>query len=329
MSRLRLGLVGCGWIAGAHLRAIAERPERCTLAWAADPNRERAEQVAAAAGCRALTSYPDGLDEVDAVIVATPHHLHAPVVAEAARAGKHILLEKPLATTLEDADRMLAAVAAAGVTLLVGYTRHYQPEFRRLRALVESGRYGRVLTLSATMLEDLRGYITGWLARREQLGGGALFSAGGHPLEWLVSLGGPVVDMRCLRDRFAVEMEGEDTVVAALRFGGGALGTLTHCWCQPNSGQWMAVRADCAEGILALGLTPMQGGPAAWDWEARLTLQVRGEEQVLYQGPGGFEFTPQLDHFIDCVANGTRPETDGPYARAIMAAILQAYTTQG
>ncbi len=137
MSRLRLGLIGCGWIAAAHVRAAAELADRCSLLWAADPDVARAEGVAAQAGsgCRALADYREGLAEVDAVIIATPHHLHAPVVLEAARARRHMLLEKPLATTLEDADHMLAAVDEAGVTLMVGYTRHYQPEFRRLRAL--------------------------------------------------------------------------------------------------------------------------------------------------------------------------------------------------
>jgi len=329
MSRLRLGLIGCGWIAAAHVRAVTELADRCTLLWAADPNVERAGGIAerAGTGCRALADYREGLVEVDAVIIATPHHLHAPVVLEAARARRHMLLEKPLATTLEDADRMLAAVEEAGVTLMVGYTRHYQPEFRRLRALVESGEYGRVLTLSATMIEDVGGYVTGWLAKREQLGGGCFFSAGGHPLEWLVSLGGPVVEMRCVMERFAVRMEGEDTVVAALRFAGGALGTLTQCWCQPHSQAWMSVRADCTGGILTLSLTPQQGGPAVWDREARLTVQVRHAEEALYQGPAGFEFTPQLAHFLACVDSGAAPETGGPYARALMAAILQGYDT--
>lgn len=324
-DRVRLGLVGCGWIAAAHLRAIGELADRCSLVWAADPDAGRAGEIATRAGCHTLTDYREGLADVDAVIVATPHHLHAPVVLDVARAGKHILVEKPLATTLEDADRMLAAAHEAGVTLMVGYTRHYQPEFRRLRGLIEGGRYGRVLTLSATMLEDVGGYVTGWLSRRDQLGGGCFFSAGGHPLEWLVSLGGAVTEIHCVMDRFAVAMEGEDTVAMALRFASGALGTLTQCWCQPHTRAWMSVRADCTKGVLMLDLTPMRGGPAVWDWDARLAVQVRHEEEILHDGPAGFEFTPQLEHFLDCLAQGTEPETGGAYARDLMAAIIQGY----
>jgi predicted dehydrogenase len=246
-----------------------------------------------------------------------------------ARAGKHLLLEKPLATTLEDADRILSAVDEAGITLLVGYTRHYQPQFRQLRTLVESGRYGRLLTVSAAMLESVEGYVSGWMTKREQLGGGCFFSAGGHPLEWLVSLAGPVVDIYSVMESYAVDIEGEDTAVAALRFASGAIGTIMQSWCQPHSRVWMSVRAECAQGILTLELTPMQGGPAIWSWDASLTEQVRHEEHVLYRGPAGFEFTPQLDHFLDCVAGQAQPETGGAYARALMSAIDQAYRTQG
>jgi predicted dehydrogenase len=327
MDHVRLGLIGCGWIAAPHVRAAAELSDRCRLVWVADPDAERAGSVAAQAGCRALADYHEGLSEVDAVIVATPHHLHAPMVLDVARVGKHILVEKPLATTLEDADRMLRAVEEAGVTMLVGYTRHYQPEFRRLRSLVESGQYGRVLTLSATMQENVGGYVSGWLANKEQLGGGCFFSAGGHPLEWLVSLGGPVEEIHLVMERFAVAMDGEDTVVAAFRFASGALGTLTQSWCQPNTSAWMSVRADCTEGAVALALTPMRGGPGVWEWEARLSAEVRHEAEMLYQGTAGFEFTPQLAHFLDCLAGRAEPETGGPYARALMAAILQGYAT--
>ena len=92
----------------------------------------------------------------------------------------------------------------------------------------------------------------------------------------------------------------------------------------------MSVRAECTEGALALALTPMRGGPGVWAWEARLSAEMHHEEEVLYQGPAGFEFTPQLAHFLDCVAGWAEPETGGPYARALMAAILaRGYPTAG
>jgi len=324
MPPLRLGLIGCGSIADAHLRAIAALPERCRLIWAADRNAEQAARVAAAARGQPLISYQEGLQAVDAVIIATPHHLHAAVALDAAAAGKHILLEKPLATTLADADRILAAVEQAGVILLVGYTRHYQPEFQRASTLLASGAYGRVLTIHATVLESVVGYVAGWLARRDQLGGGCLFSAGGHPLEWLVSMAGPVVDLCCLTERFTVEMEGEDAAVVALRFASGALGTLTQAWCQPHSAAELTLRAECTQGIIMLALTPLGAGPAGGRI-ARLTVEVDHRQEVVYEGPASFEFTPQLAHFLDCVAGLATPETGGAYSRHLMAAILRGY----
>ena len=138
MDRVRLGLIGCGWIAAPHVRAIAELADRCSLVWAADPDAERADRVAARAGCRALADYHEGLAEVDAVIVATPHHLHAPIVMDAAQAGKHILVEKPLATTLDDADRMLQAVDEAGVSCWSATRGITSPSSAAYAALIES-----------------------------------------------------------------------------------------------------------------------------------------------------------------------------------------------
>ena len=129
MSRHRLGIIGCGWIAPFHVEALNRLSDRVEVCWTADPELERAEHIAAkltSGDVDVLRDYRAGLDHVDAVAVLVPHHLHHPITMEALRAGCHVLLEKPFALTLAEADDMIAEAEARGKTLMVAYPHRYR-----------------------------------------------------------------------------------------------------------------------------------------------------------------------------------------------------------
>jgi len=119
---IHVGIIGCGGIAMAHARAMAEFPARTILVAAADIDPERLRLFAEQHGVRTHRRAEDPLacSDIDCVLIALPHDLHAEAAVQAARAGKHILLEKPMAVTLEECDEIMAAVAASEVTLSVG-----------------------------------------------------------------------------------------------------------------------------------------------------------------------------------------------------------------
>ena len=151
----RIALIGCGWAGERHARAYAQHG--ATLAWAIDANRARAEALVAALGAagaatrvgtdfRAALADPD----VDAVDICLPHDLHAPVTIAAAGFGKHILVEKPLAATLDEADAMIAAADRAGVVLMVAEHVRFDAVLLKVRDLLQAGVIGRPALVQLT-----------------------------------------------------------------------------------------------------------------------------------------------------------------------------------
>jgi len=100
MKPHNVGLIGCGWIAPFHLAGLSRLAPEIQVVWAADPIKEKAEAIAHQAGARALSDYREGLSEVDCVFVLVPHHLHHRITLDCLNAGCHVLLEKPIATTV-------------------------------------------------------------------------------------------------------------------------------------------------------------------------------------------------------------------------------------
>jgi myo-inositol 2-dehydrogenase/D-chiro-inositol 1-dehydrogenase len=150
MDRIGLGLIGCGGIArSAHLPAMAQLADRVVLRATADVDAAAASAAAAPWGASHSTDYRDVLARPDirAVVVATPEYLHAEQVEAAAAAGKHILCEKPIAPSLAEADRMIAACRAAGVNLLIGHSRRFTRRYMEIRAALDRGDIGQVRLL--------------------------------------------------------------------------------------------------------------------------------------------------------------------------------------
>lgn len=144
---LRIGLIGAGGIAeSAHIPAIRNLPGRVRLVAVADPARDRAEALAAPFDAEPYEDYRALVErgDVDAVIIATPERWHADITAAAATNGKHVLCEKPIAHTLEDADRMLRVTRDHGVRLMIGHSRRFTARYQALRALLDDDAIGTV-----------------------------------------------------------------------------------------------------------------------------------------------------------------------------------------
>src|SRR6266571_1215911 len=143
---VRVALIGCGGIATAHLRACAALSELARVVVACDSNAERARRRAEETGAEACLKYEEALarDDVEAVDLCLPHDLHEPVACAAAAAGKHVLVEKPIARNLAEADRMIAACADAGVHLMVAHCQRFSADRQTAKRLVDEGAIGRI-----------------------------------------------------------------------------------------------------------------------------------------------------------------------------------------
>ena len=187
MSRIRLGLIGCGGMSKAHLRRFEALSSRLQLTAAVDSEEERAAAVASEfAGIRVATDFQQVLDHVDAVLLVLPHHLHHTIGVECLAAGKHVLLEKPIAISEEGCLQLIEASRKAQRTLMIAYCMRYHPLVVRMKELLDEGVHGDVFQVSI-WTEQLTQYPEqGWHSDPIKLGGGQFFSHGCHYVDILL-----------------------------------------------------------------------------------------------------------------------------------------------
>jgi UDP-N-acetyl-2-amino-2-deoxyglucuronate dehydrogenase len=237
-DQLRFGFVGAGEIAAQTAEAVA-KAAHARLVAVFDTDRELANDLAARHGASADESVDDLVErrDVDAVYIAVPHFLHATMAQKAARAGKHVLLEKPTGTTPEEAERSLQAARLAGVTFSVPFIYRYTPAWRRAREIVADGALGRLQALRVVYTARKpdsywQGGYTGrsrsdWRTRLLQSGGGVLIMNCIHEIDamrWVTGLEAERVYAEY--GTFATPVEVEDRIAALVLYEGGVIGTI-------------------------------------------------------------------------------------------------------
>jgi UDP-N-acetyl-2-amino-2-deoxyglucuronate dehydrogenase len=223
------GIVGAGIIAAVHADAIALLPDARLVA-VTDVAAAPARDFAAARGCAAEPGLDDLLArrDIDVVCVCVPSGLHAEVGVRAAKAGKHLVVEKPLDVTLEAADRLLAAARQAGVTLTVMSQHRFDPGVTGLKRLIDDGALGRlVLGEASTKWYRTQAYYDAAPWRGTwAMDGGALLNQGIHYVDLLRWCMGPAVEVTAVCTTQTHDIEVEDTALAIVRFASGAVGTI-------------------------------------------------------------------------------------------------------
>ncbi len=208
---MRLGLLGCGSVAyWLHLPALRGIPD-ATLVAAADPDAAARKRFARASGVTACERAEDllGRGDIDAVLICAPTHLHASLACAAAAAGKHFYLEKPIATSVDDARHLVATAAQAGVTSAIGFNRRHHPLFERARVLLMEGIIGRVHAVQTTFCEPSPPDGMPEWKRRRATGGGVLLDLASHHLDqvrWMLATEVDVVSASVLSE--ATEHDG-------------------------------------------------------------------------------------------------------------------------
>ncbi|MCC6680873.1 MAG: Gfo/Idh/MocA family oxidoreductase [Phycisphaeraceae bacterium] len=324
----RIGLIGCGWFAAFHLKAFQSQSHRTNIVWVADAVMESAQRVAHTVGARAIADYREGLSEVDAVVILLPHHLHRDVAVECLRAGKHVLLEKPMSITLAEADDMIAAAEASRRTLMIAYPHRYRRSMQTFKQLVTHEQHGPLVMLDGFMDESLQGYSLGWLSKRSTLGGGVYFSSSPHMLDVMLWIAGPVRHVSMVGTRGRLPMEGEDTAACVIKFESDVIGVTRHTWMSPKSTIWYTMRAMCRDAWITLTTTPVgdliKDGPTC-PWRTRIeVLSAEGSTTVL-DSDEGLDLEPEVAHFLDCVETGATPQTSGQVGRQLIELVQTAY----
>ncbi|SEB66805.1 Predicted dehydrogenase [Paramicrobacterium humi] len=311
---MRIGLIGAGAVAVNHVTA-AEQIDGLGIAAVCDLNEDAARAVApedAAIFGDYRDLYASGL--VDAVIVNTPHALHAPMAVEAAAAGLHALVEKPMATTLEDCDRMLRASEQHGTTLMVGHVQHYTPGKRAAADAIARGDIGAPLLLRDYRTTDYRpGIRTPWFFSRRIAGGGSLINIGGHCIDRTLWLAGgrarTVTASVARRHDVSVETDG----IVRLELDTGATVSITVVSDAPRY----------ADELVIVG----EGGVITADPLNGTFRQQDGHTLTLWEANDDWlqdAFTAELRDFASAVG-GAEPSVSLAHARHVVEVVLAAY----
>lgn len=347
MKKLNIGIIGAGNIAEVHMTAYQKNPN-VELYAICDTNPQRLEAMGEKYGVRRrFTDYHDllALEELDAVSICTWNAAHAPCAIAALKAGKHVLCEKPMATNAQAAMEMEQAARESGKLLMIGFVRRYGDDCKLLQELTDSGFFGDLYYAKATYLRRY-GSPGGWFSNKAYSGGGPLIDLGVHVIDLVSYLAGkpkPVSvygatfqklgdqdgirdskDYVAASDQYMEKVfDVEDLAAAMIRFDNGLVLSVEASFS-------LNLKEDRGE----IELFGTQGG-AKLSPGLELYSQMGGHMVNLQPARPdvctfGDMFSHEIDHFVDCIQNGTpciSPAADGVSIMRILDAIYESART--
>lgn len=329
-EQLRYGILGSGFMGRTHAEAIRHLPNARLSAVACG---RRAAQLAADYGAALCASAEEliGRDDVDAVIVATPQYVHAEQALAAAAAGKHLFIEKPMATSLADCDAIIAACAARGLALSVGYQQRYRAVPRAARDLLRRGEIGQVHTIQlfqVFMLFSDPAFGGDWSWWSNPAAVGHILAGGVHGIDFCRwALGAEVVSAVAHCRTFRERQEPENTTMGLLTFSSGAVASLWMTSACPQPGfPGLAFRAMMMgeEGMLDMDAYDALRVATAGAWRVAAEQPPVNTEQAVtaFQMPRMGAYIEQLAAFTDAALAGDPPPVSGADGRAGVAVAL-------
>jgi predicted dehydrogenase len=277
---IKLGFVGLGWWGQELAKAAGQLPNRLEIAAAFDPDARMCEEFSRTYNAPSCNSYAEMLANpaLDGVVLSTPHSLHAEQIVLAAKAGKHIFVEKPLALNLEDAIRALSICAARQIQLAVGHNRRFAPAAQHLQLWVDQGRLGQILHVEAHFSGNsaLKFTPQTWRANDVESPAGSLVSIGLHmidTIQWLLS---PIQRLSCISKRQVLDVPMNDTTAVLFELESGVTGTLGTLFATPLKSMLRVYgtrgMAEAKGDFTELTWHDDQGAPAIIPLENRDTL---------------------------------------------------------
>lgn len=321
-KKVKLAIIGTGGIAHAHAGGILAHQDKIECVAICDVSESNLDNLG-----KRFDNQPKRFSdwkkmfeafgsEIDAVDICLPHHLHAPAILDAAAAGKHILCEKPMCMTLDEAERIIAAVKKAGIIYMSAHNQLFTPAVREIKRLIGEGAVGKVRWIRSQdcfIVSDPNVMRHSWRGSLKTQGGGELIDTGYHPTYRLLYLAGAdFTAVRSTMGRFRLAIEGEDTASVQVRFANGVIGEILTSWAmnRPYGTHEVHVVGELGE--------------------------IFGTGNVLYHLPHGFKtpsektlphaetFHDQLKCFAECILTGAKPPHGPEEGRDVLRLILEA-----
>jgi UDP-N-acetylglucosamine 3-dehydrogenase len=329
MKKIRVGVIGCGSIAQhRHLPEYQVNPN-VELVAVCDINQERAIEVAEKYGVLSYTSYEELLKsaEVDAVSVCTPNYLHAPITIAALEAGLHVLCEKPMATSKEEAEAMIGAAEKNGKKLMIGHNQRFVPSHQKARQLIANGEVGRIYSFRTAFGHGgPEGWSVdgkeSWFFEKEKAFVGAMGDLGVHKTDLLrYVLGEEIVEVGAFVETNAKDFaDVDDNAVCVLKTESGIIGTLAASWAYTSKEDNSTIIYG-EKAILRLEEDPINS----------LVVQYSNGEVVKYElgkiqsnDAGGQNNTHVIEHFVNAILLDEEPAVPGEEGMKSLGVILAA-----
>ena len=336
-SPVQVGQVGCGYW-GPNLLRNLQASSACRLTAVADASAERRAFIASRFPSAKLHgNWHDLIEDPDvqAVVVATPAATHFTIAEAALRAGKHVLVEKPMATSTAEVDELSGLSDRKGLVLMVGHTFIYNDAVRRLKAMIDEGELGEIVYLYSQRLNlgQLRSDVNAWWNLAPHDVSIQLFLLGETGRESVSAIG-----------RAFLQPDIEDVVVANLSWRSGVVGTIHVSWLDPHKTRQltvvgtrrMVVYDDMSEHKLTVyekgfDRVPRLGERMDYDSLSPPHFRPRQGAVVMPYCPVREPLTVEVEHFLECILTNRKPETDAQHARAVVSVLeaAQASLKQG
>jgi predicted dehydrogenase len=327
---VKLGIVGLGRWARVLTRA-GQRSQKLEIVAGYTRSAEKRDAFAKEFGIPALAEFREMLSdpEIQGVILTVPNEQHFPVAEQAARAGKHVYTEKPIAHTLEDGVRICELESRYGIQIVVGHSARLLAGTRAIKSAIERGELGRLACIEANFSNERALELTpqNWRWYRAQCPGGPLSQLAIHQFDSLACLGGEIVEVMAIASKLSpVGAEVDDQSMTLVKFSDGKLGYVGSCWTSPGV---YSIRAFGQKGLMHYEVDF-----SSWDHPDRLhessSLYIQrgkdgyGKREAL-ELPQSNMFVDELESFAEAIATGKRSELtaeNGLAAAAVVNAAL-------
>jgi predicted dehydrogenase len=335
--KLGIGIIGCGIISAAHIKGYLALGADCEIKAVADVAFDKARQTAASIGdgVAAYADYNDMLarEDIDVISICTPPFLHKDPAVAAARAGKHVLCEKPFAPSLQDCDAMIAEAKARGKKIAVVFQYRYRQDFRQVRRILQSGLMGPLVfaQMNARYFRGDHYYDIPWRGKFATECGGVTMNHAIHPLDIFLWLLGDVESVQAQTHTVAHCIEVEDLSMATLKFSDGTqaqinctLNSVKNDISMVFSGKYKSVELSGAQAIVPLQLhaiSESDTGAVSKDEAGLLALQ----ELAAQVGAGTKDHTGPISDLFCAIRGDTEPEVSGVEGRKTIEVITAIY----
>jgi predicted dehydrogenase len=303
--------IGMGWWSDVLADAI-KRSNKLKIVACFTRSEQKRAAFAAKYGCRALPNYDAvlGDKEIEAVINTTPNDVHLETTRQAAAAGKHVFLDKPIANSVSDGRQITEACRQAGVVLALGYQRRRESHFRWIKSQIDAGVFGKLVNAEANISRDRLGQfdLSSWRYTAAGMPGGVMLQIGIHYVDVLTFLIGPVKAVHGQSVRLVLPGDNPDVASLVLEHDNGALSTLNASYASASEYYLMNIYGKEAT--------------AYYDLHHGLSLLKRGEKQpVSVPCAKNDTFVEELEEFAAAARGGPPPEVGGDYGTTSLAVI--------